>query len=103
VSTKNYKDLEAQYAKVLKPPMNEFVVYFYDVVRMLLAAVQASGTVSDTDKIRAALAKQSPYEGVQGTIRWGGLKAYGVDHQILTPTFIGMIKNGEQVIIGRMD
>jgi branched-chain amino acid transport system substrate-binding protein len=103
VTTKNYKDLEAQYAKVLKPPMNEFVVYFYDAARMLLNAMQAAGTVEDTDKVRAALEKESPYKGVQGTIRWGGMKAYGSDHQILTPIFIGMIKNGEQVIVGRME
>jgi len=103
VTTKGYKDLELQYAKVLKPPMNEFVVYFYDAARMLLDAIQAAGSVDDTDKIRAALEKVSPYKGVQGSIRWGGMKAYGANHQILTPVFIGMIKNGEQVIIGRMD
>jgi branched-chain amino acid transport system substrate-binding protein len=103
MTTKNYKDLEAQYAKVLKPPMNEFVVYFYDGARMLLNAMQKAGTVEDTDKIRAALEKQAPYKGIQGTIRWGGKKDYGSDHQILTPIFIGSIKNGEQVIIGRMD
>jgi branched-chain amino acid transport system substrate-binding protein len=103
VTTKNYKDLEGQYAKVLKPPMNEFVVYFYDVVHMLLDAIQAAGTVDDTDKIRAALEKVAPYKGIQGTIRWGGMKAYDSNHQILTPTFIGMIKNGKQEIIGHMD
>ncbi len=103
VTTKTYKDLEALYAKVLKPPMNEFAVYFYDVVRMLVDAVQAAGTVDDTDKIAAALEKQSPYKGAQGTIRWGGMKAYGSNHQILTPTFIGTIKDGKQEIIGRMD
>ena len=103
VTTKNYKDLEAQYAKVLKPPMNEFVVYFYDAARMMLDAIQAAGTVDDTDKIRAAMEKVASHNGVQGTIRWGGIKAYGSNHQILTPTFIGMIKNGDQVIIGRME
>ncbi|MGP1675723.1 MAG: ABC transporter substrate-binding protein [Burkholderiales bacterium] len=103
VTTKNYKALEVEYAKVLKPPMNEFVVYFYDAARMLLNAIQAAGTVEDPDKIRAALEKQSPYKGVQGTIRWGGMKDYGVNHQILTPIFIGMIKDGKQDIIGRMD
>jgi len=103
VTTANYKNLETQYAKVLKPPMNEFTVYFYDAARMLLESIQAAGTVDDTDKIRAALDKATPYKGIQGPIRWGGMKAYGVNHQILTPTFIGMIKNGEQVIIGQME
>jgi branched-chain amino acid transport system substrate-binding protein len=103
VTTKSYKELEAQYAKVLKPPMNEITVYFYDAGRMLLDAIQTAGTVDDTDKVRTVLAKAGPYQGIQGTIRWGGMKAYGVNQQILTPTFIGMIKNGEQVIIGRME
>ena len=103
VTKKYYKDLEAQYAKVLKPPMGEFVVYFYDQVQMLLNAIQTAGTVDDTDKIAAALEKQSPYKGVQGTIRWGGMKSYGSNHQILTPVYIGTIKNGEQEIIGRME
>ena len=103
VTEKYYKDLEAQYAKVLKPPMGEFVVYFYDQVHMLLNAMQAAGTVEDTDKIAAQLEKATPYKGVQGTIRWGGMKEYGVNHQILTPVYIGTIKNGEQAIVGRMD
>jgi branched-chain amino acid transport system substrate-binding protein len=98
-----YKNLEAQYATVLKPPMGEFVVYFYDQVHMLLNAIQSAGTVEDTDKIAAAMEKESPYKGVQGTIRWGGMKSYGVNHQILTPIYIGTIKNGEQAIIGRVE
>ena len=102
-NTKNYKYLETQYAKVLKPPMNGFVVYFYDTARMLLRAMQAAGTVDDTDKVAAALQKESPYEGVQGSIRWGGMQKYGVNRQILTPVYIGMIKDGDEVIIGRMD
>jgi len=103
VTTKNYKRLEAEYAKVLKPPMNEFVVYFYDTVHMLLDAIQTAGTVANTDKIAAALEKESPYKGIQGTISWGGMKDYGINHQILTPTFIGIIKDGKQEIVGRMD
>lgn len=103
VTTKNYKELAAKYEKVLKPPMNEITVYFYDASRMLLDAIQAAGTVDDTDKVRAILARAGPYNGIQGAIRWGGMKTYGVNHQILTPTFIGMIKGGEQIIVGRMD
>lgn len=103
VTKKYYKDLEAQYAKVLKPPMGEFVVYFYDMVHMLLNAIQAAGTAEDTDKVAAEMAKVSSYKGVQGTIRWGGMKDYGVNHQILTPIYIGTIKNGAQEIIGRME
>lgn len=103
VTTGAYKALADKYAKVLKPPMNEFTVYFYDVVHMLLGAMQKAGTVEDTEAIVAALERNSPYDGIQGEVRWGGKADYGVDHQILTPTFIGMVKNGEQEIIGRID
>lgn len=103
VTTKAYKDLEAQYAKVLKPPMNEFVVYFYDMGNMLLSAMQKAGTVEDTDKVRAELEKLSPYKGIQGTVRWGGMKDYGSNHQALTPVFIGVIKNGEQAVAGKLE
>lgn len=102
-TTKAYKDLEAKYAQVLKPPMNEFTVYFYDMARMLLEAIQRAGTVDDTDKVRAEFEKLSPFSGIQGSVRWGGMDSYGSNHQIITPVFVGMIKNGEQVIAGKID
>jgi len=102
-TTKAYKDLEAKYAQVLKPPMNEFTVYFYDMARMLLEAIQRAGTVDDTDKVRAEFEKLSPFSGLQGSVRWGGMDSYGSNHQIITPVFVGMIKNGQQVIAGKID
>ena len=50
---------------------------------------------------RRRVGKVAP-DGNQGIIRWGGMKEYGSNHQILTPIFVGMNKDGEQVIIGRM-
>jgi branched-chain amino acid transport system substrate-binding protein len=102
-TTPNYKNLAEQYAKVLKPPMNEFTVYFYDDVHIMFDAIQQAGTVEDTDKVRLAMEKLTPYSGLQGTIRWGGMKAYGCNHQILTPTFIGVFKDGKEEIVGRME
>jgi len=103
VPTKNYKDLEAKYATILKPPVIEFAVFFCDAARMRLNAMQADGTVEDTDKISAALEKQAPYKRVQGTTRWSGMKEYRSDDRIPTSASIGMIKDGKQDIIGRMD
>ncbi|MGO9774556.1 MAG: ABC transporter substrate-binding protein [Roseiarcus sp.] len=98
-----YKTLEAQYAAVLKPPMNSFTVNFYDVVHMMFDAMQAAGTVEDTDKVRLAMEKLTPYQGLQGTIRWGGMRAYGSNHQILPPFFVGVIKDGEEVAVDRIE
>ncbi len=102
-TTKAYKELEAKYAEVLKPPMNEFTVYFYDMARMLLEAIQRAGTVDDTDKVRAEFEKLSPYSGIQGQVRWGGMDHYGSNHQIITPVFVGIVKNGEQTIAGQIE
>lgn len=102
-STAAYKELEQKYAQVLKPPMNEFTVYFYDMAGMLLQAMQRAGTVEDADRVRAELEKLSPYDGMQGAIRWGGMEDYGSNHQILTPVFVGTIRDGGQEIVGRID
>jgi branched-chain amino acid transport system substrate-binding protein len=98
-----YKNLEAQYAKVMKPPMNSFTVYFYDSVHQLFDAMQAAGTVEDTDKVVAAMEKLTPYKGIQGEIRWTGQKEYGANRQIATPIFVGVIKDGEEKIVGRVE
>jgi len=102
-TTAEYKALEQKYAKVLKPPMNEFVVYFYDMANMLLTAMQKAGTVEDTDKVCAELDKLSPWKGIQGDVRWGGMKDYGSNHQIHTPVFVGNIRNGELVITSKIE
>ncbi len=102
-TTQKYKWLEEQYAKVLKPPMNAFTVYFYDASNMLFDAMRKAGTVTDTDKVAQEMEKITPYDGIQGKIVWGGKENYGVNHQILTPLFIGTIHDGQEQVLGKIE
>jgi len=102
-TTKEYKWMEEQYAKFIKPPMNPFTLYFYDASKMLFEAMQKAGSVTDTDKIAQEMEKITPYMGIQGKVVWGGKDTYGVNHQILTPLFIGTIKNGQEQVISKIE
>lgn len=80
-------------------PMNGFSPFFYDGSRMLLAAIQAAGTVDDTEAVRKALAAIEGFDGVQGKLGWTGLEQYGSNQQIDAPFFIARIENGQEVIV----
>lgn len=99
VNNPKYKWLSDEYAKIYKPPMNAFNVFFYDAAHMLFKAMQTAGTVSDTAKVKDALTKVTPFKGMQGDLIWGGKELYGNNHQIQGPTFIGVIKNGQEVLV----
>ncbi len=102
-SADKYKWLEEQYTNYYPAPMNAFNVFFYDGANMLFEALTKAGTVEDTEKVRAALEEVAPYEGMQGTIAWGGEKIYGNNHQIQTPVFVGTIQDGQEVIVQKVD
>lgn len=80
-------------------PMNGFSPFFYDGSRMLFAAIQAAGTVDDTDAVREALRAITDFEGVQGPLSWTGEEAYGSNQQIDAPFFIARIESGAEVIV----
>lgn len=102
-SNDKYKWLEQQYSGFYPLPMNAFNVFFYDGAHMLFNAIQNAGTITDTDKVRDALIAVAPYEGMQGTLVWGGQELYGNNHQIQAPVFVGVIKDGQEVIVEKID
>jgi branched-chain amino acid transport system substrate-binding protein len=80
-------------------PMNGFSPFFYDGSRMLLAAIQAAGTIDDTNAVRKELEAIKDFDGVQGKLNWTGAATYGSNHQIDAPFFVAQIKNGKEVIV----
>ncbi len=88
---------QAKYGK----RMNGFSPNFYDGTHMLFQAMQQAGTVTDTDKVRTALAGSKDYAGILGRLNWTGKAAYGTDHQISAPFYIAEVKNGQEVIRAR--
>ncbi|TDR85265.1 ABC transporter substrate-binding protein [Enterovirga rhinocerotis] len=94
--------LQQAYARHHSNAMGDFVVPFYDSARLLFHAIEASGTVTDSDKVVAALEKSAPFRGAVGELTWGGKAAYGVDHQIYGPVFLTEIVKGKGNVIGKV-
>ena len=97
-STKAYADL---YAAKYKTPMNGFSPAFYDGTTMLFEAMRQAGTVSDTEKVSAALEKLKDFPGALGNLNWTGKAMYGIDHQLDAPFYVAQIKDGAEVIVAR--
>ncbi|MDM0021807.1 ABC transporter substrate-binding protein [Variovorax saccharolyticus] len=98
-----YKSIATEYKRAVGQDPNEIIVPFYDATNVLLRAIQKSGSVSDTTKVAASFSQALPMKSVQGdTLTLGGKAHSGVDHQIMTVDYIGVIKNGEPVAVGKV-
>lgn len=97
-----YQRIAAQYKKSIGQDPNEIVVSFYDATNVLLQAMQKAGDAGDTSKVAAAFARALPMKSVQGDmLTLGGKASSGVDTQIMSTMYIGVIKNGEPVVVGK--
>lgn len=97
-STKAYADM---YAAKYKTSMNGFSPAFYDGTTMLFEAMRQAGTVTDTEKVSAALEKIKDFPGALGNLNWTGKAMYGIDHQLDAPFYVAQIKDGAEVIVAR--
>ncbi|MFV0243609.1 MAG: ABC transporter substrate-binding protein [Qingshengfaniella sp.] len=97
--TETWKRLGAEFSKLHKAEMNDYVVMFYDAATMLFSAIESAGSI-DSDEVVAALEANVPFEGSVGTLNWGGGEAYGVDHQIYRSVIMVEIQDGAGVVIG---
>jgi len=80
---------------------NEGFIVFYDATRVLLAAIQKAGSVTDSDKVRQAIAQVMPFRAAMGgEIALSGKQSYGADAQFVTVWSVGEIRNGEPVAVG---
>jgi branched-chain amino acid transport system substrate-binding protein len=101
-ANQGYQRIAAAYRKAVGQDPNEIIVAFYDATNVLLHAIQKAGDIDDTAKVAAAFATALPMESVQGDqLSLGGKATFGVDHQILSVNYIGAIRNGEPVVIGK--
>jgi len=98
-----YARLSAAYAKFHSNSMDDFAFYFYDATRLLLKAIVEAGTVSDTAAVVRRIEANPSFDGIQGSIVWGGQAVYGVNHQIATPAYLGIIKGGKAEVIEKFD
>jgi branched-chain amino acid transport system substrate-binding protein len=92
---------ERRYEAGYRQPMNGFSPFFYDATRMLFLAMQESGTITDTERVRNALQAIHDYQGVLGSLSWTGEKQYGIAHQINAPFYIAQVREGAEQIVAR--
>ncbi|MCG5238318.1 ABC transporter substrate-binding protein [Azospirillum doebereinerae] len=100
--SKEWAWLQTEYAKHHPNEMSDFTFFFYDAAKLLLAAIGRAGTATDTDAVRAQIEQGAPFDTLLGKAFWGGKAAYGIDHQLVTPSFLGEIQKGKGKVIARL-
>lgn len=98
-----YQRIAAAYRKSIGQEPNELLVPMYDGFNVLLHAIQKAGTIHDTAKVAGAFPQVLPMRSIQGdTLTLGGKDAYGANQQIMTTTYVGAIKAGQPVVVGKV-
>ena len=95
-ANKGYQRLVSEYKKVVGQEPNEIIAPYYDAFSVLLRAIQLGGDVNDTTKTAAAFKKALPMPSAQGdemTYEY---------QQIRTYDYVGVVKNGAPVVLGKV-
>jgi branched-chain amino acid transport system substrate-binding protein len=83
--------------------MNGLTPYFYDGTNMLFKAIQEAGTIDNTDAIKNKLLNIKDYPGLLGKINWTGEKVYGINRQIVTPSYVGQVQDGKEKVLAKLE
>jgi len=68
---------------------------FYTAAKVLFEAMRRSGS-TDPDVLKSVIPTIDNFDsGVYQRISWGGLREYGVNHQMLSPFFISEVRDGK--------
>lgn len=98
-----YQRLVADYKRINRQEPNNIIVAFYDATNVLLRAIQKAGVINDTDKTAASFAQVLPMKSIQADeLTIGGKATIGMDHQIMTVNYVGVIRNGEPIVVGKI-
>ena len=101
-SNPGFKRIAAEYKKAEGQQPNEMIVPIFDGSAVLLRAIQLSGDPNDTTKVMAAFRKALPMTSVQGDeLVLGGKDTIGADREVLSTEYIGVIRDGEPVVLGK--
>ena len=72
----------------------------YDMTIGILEAIKKADSL-DSTKVRDVLRTLSWELSSGDMASWGGKKLYGRDHQLISPTYVSIIKDGKMVTIGK--
>jgi branched-chain amino acid transport system substrate-binding protein len=97
-----YNAFAAEFTKVVGQEPNDMMAGYSDGMKVMLQAIAASGSTTDTTKFEEGFAKGAPYISAQGEpMGVGGKEKYGLDHQVQYWRYLAEIRNGEPVVIGK--
>jgi branched-chain amino acid transport system substrate-binding protein len=98
-----YKRFAGEYRKAVNQEPNESLAPYSDGVNILIQSIVKSGSVEDTSKFEEGFRKALPMKSIQGDmLTIGGGMAHGIDHQVAAFRYIGVIKNGQLQVVGKI-
>ena len=98
-----YKRFAAEYKKSVGQEPNEALAPYTDGINVLIHSIRMSGAVNDTSRFEAGFEKAMPMESMQGEkMTIGGKEKYGIDHQVNAVRYVGVIRNGEPVVVSKI-
>jgi branched-chain amino acid transport system substrate-binding protein len=68
---------------------------WYTAAFMIFDAVQKTQSM-DTDVVKEAIENMGEVETIYGKVFWGGMKTYGINHQLMQPVHVQVIRNGKE-------
>lgn len=102
-ANKAYAAFAAEFRSAIGQEPNEVLAPYSDGVNFLIKSIQASGAVGDTSKFEEGFFKAAPFTTIQGeSAPIGGKAEYGIDHQVNAVRYIGVIKSGAVVVVGKI-
>jgi hypothetical protein len=82
---------------------DDLFVSTYDAMNLLLKAVAKVGTVDDAKAVSAAFPTVLPAKGLLGDeLTIGGLDGKGQKNQVMTYSYISIMKDGTPQIVGKV-
>jgi branched-chain amino acid transport system substrate-binding protein len=102
-ANENYRKFAEQYRKAIGQEPNDVLAPYSDGIDFLLQSIAASGSITDTSKFEAGFFKAAPFTTIQGEkVGITGEKEYGINHQVAETRYVGVIKNGKIVVLGKI-
>ncbi|MDR5784625.1 ABC transporter substrate-binding protein [Caballeronia sp. LZ065] len=98
------REMGTRYKTLLKadPPSNNFFYQFSAGARMVLKAITAAGTATDTAKVAAALRAMPVDDPNLGKGLWIGQEFFGINQELSLPYGVGLIVKGKVQPVQRM-
>ena len=75
---------------------------YYSAAQLLFQLIQKNNS-ADPTVLKNAFEKLGKFETIAGTMYFGGKEIYGIDHQIMGPIWICVIKDGKEKILEKTE